>query len=112
MEQRREPRFEAEQEVRVTLLEKDQSSHAAVVKNASARGLALQMGAPAVPGAAIKIELDDAVILGEAVYCRADGDSYLVGVELDQILCGLSELGKKLQEFAAEQVQDDRWVTP
>ncbi len=86
----------------VTILGPLESRHTAVVKNASGRGLALQMPAPVSPGTALKIELEDSVILGEAVYCRTDPDSHLVGVELDQVLCGLTELGRKLQEFAAE----------
>lgn len=100
MEQRREPRFEAEQEVAVTVLGECEVQQVAKVKNASGRGLALEMPGPVAPGAAIKIQFDDAVVLGEAVYCRRSPDACLVGVELDQVLCGLTELGRKLQEFA------------
>ena len=84
----------------VTVLGQGEIRHVARVRNASARGLALEMAAPVAPGSALKIELDDSVILGEAVYCRSDPQSNLIGVELDQVLCGLAELGRKLQEFA------------
>jgi hypothetical protein len=102
MEQRRAPRFSIDQAVAVTVLGPREQRHAGKVKNASARGLALEMPAPVPPGTALKIEFDDSVVLGEAVYCRRDPESHLIGVELDQILCGLTELGRKLQEFATE----------
>jgi PilZ domain len=107
MEQRREPRFEADQAVAVTLLGETELKHSARVKNASGRGLALEMCSPVAPGTALKIEFDDAVVLGEAVYCRGAKGQHLVGVELDQMLCGLTELGRKLQEFTGEPLTGD-----
>jgi hypothetical protein len=103
MEQRREPRFEIDQPVAVTLLGGREIPLRARVKNASGRGVALEVDAPVSPGTALKIVLDDAVVLGEAVYCRKSGSSHLIGVELDQMLCGLAELGRKLQEFAVDE---------
>ncbi len=100
MEHRREPRFETDQIVAVTVLGEREVRRSARVKNASGRGLALELPCAVAPGTALQIHFDDAVVLGEAVYCRAGQDLCLVGVELDQVLCGLTELGKKLQEFA------------
>ena len=100
MENRREPRFEADQIVGITVLGESEAQLEARVKNASGRGLALETAGPVLPGTALKIEFKDSVVLGEAVYCRNGKSTYLVGVELDQVLCGLTELGKKLQEFA------------
>jgi hypothetical protein len=84
----------------VTLLGTGQPRQSARVKNASGRGLAIEMNGPVAPGTALKIELADAIVLGEAVYCRPGTEAHLVGVELDQVLCGLSELGRRLQELA------------
>ena len=99
MEKRRELRFRADQPVAVTVLGDCPSAQSAIVRNASTRGLAIEVAASIAPGSALKIELDDLAVLGEAVYCRDGTGTYLVGVELDQVLCGLTELGKKLQEF-------------
>lgn len=72
---------------------------AATVTNASARGVGL-LAPEAVPaGTAIKIEMDDTLILGESVYCKQQTGEWLIGVELNQVLTGLSELGRRLQEF-------------
>jgi hypothetical protein len=103
MNQRREPRFVAEQPVVVTVLGNPETHHTAKIKNASGRGLAIEIADPIAIGAALKIEIEDSIILGETVYCKGAPGSHLVGVELDQMLCGLTELGKRLQEFAEEE---------
>ena len=103
MDQRREPRLVADQSVAVTVLGDQETRLTARVKNASGRGLAIEMPVKVAPGTALKIELDDSILLGEAVYCQSGPESHLIGVELDQVLCGLSELGKRLQEFAEEE---------
>jgi hypothetical protein len=98
MDQRREPRFAANQSVAVTVLCEPARHEVAVIKNASGRGLAIEFTEPIEPGTALKIELEDSMILGEAVYCSGQAGRHLVGVELDQVLCGLSQLGRKLQQ--------------
>ena len=68
-------------------------------RNSSGRGLALEISQPVPLHSALKIEIEDSILLGEAIYCRQEGDAYLIGVELDQVLHGLAELGRNLQEF-------------
>ena len=46
----------------------------------------------------MKIEKDDALILGEAVYCRQEPECCVIGIELNQVLAGLNELARRLQE--------------
>ena len=83
----------------VTVLGKSGNRHTGVITNASSRGLALSVPAAIAPGTALKIEWDDAMVLGEAVFCRGGGEDYMVGVELDQMLCGLTQLSRRLSEF-------------
>jgi hypothetical protein len=99
MDQRRETRFEADQAVVVTILREQPTRLAARVRNASGRGLGLFVPCRIDPGAAIRIETDDAVVLGEAIYCRSEPDGYFIGVELDQLLVGLTELSRHLSAF-------------
>jgi PilZ domain len=100
MDQRREPRFEADGPVAVTVLGPHPVCQTARVKNASGRGLGLVVDNPITLGSALKIELDDSVILGEVAFCQGVGSSYLVGVDLDQMICGLAGLGRSLQQFS------------
>jgi hypothetical protein len=100
MEQRHEPRFVADQSVVVTVLGEHETQHSATIRNASGRGLAIEMPISLLPGTALKLEFEDSIVLGESVYCRSGPGSYLLGVQLDQMLCGLIELRSRLQEFA------------
>ena len=102
MDQRREPRFVADQAVTIVLLRDPETRVPATVINASSRGLGLTTTSAIPPGTALKIQIQDSLILGEAVYCRQEPHSWFIGVELNQVLVGLAELGRRLQEFAPE----------
>ena len=102
MSQRREPRFNAEQSLWITLFGEPDIRLPARVKNVSARGVGLELQGPVAIGSALKFELDDALLLGEVIYCRQDESSFYVGVELEQALCGLTELAKTLHAFSDE----------
>jgi hypothetical protein len=100
MDNRREPRFVTDQSVTVTLLREPQITLTGRVQNYSGRGLGLMTDTAVASGTALKIAMDDAIILGEAVFCRQEEDHYYVGIELNQVLAGLAELARRLQEFS------------
>jgi len=52
-------------------------------------------------GSAVKVEADDTLSLGEVSYCRAEGDSYVVWVELFQSLHNVAELARLAQALVA-----------
>jgi hypothetical protein len=81
---------------------------AATVKNASGRGLGLVTREPIPAGAAIRIEIEDVLVLGEAIYCRSDENGHFVGVELDQVLVGLTELGRRLEALMNPDLERER----
>ncbi|HEY1338996.1 MAG TPA: PilZ domain-containing protein [Bryobacteraceae bacterium] len=100
MEQRRAPRVPLDRPVAVTIYGELQDTQVnATVKSASTLGLSLELPIPVEPGAAIRIRVDDAILLGEAVHCRFLGKSYLVGVRLEQALSGLAELARAVAAF-------------
>jgi hypothetical protein len=99
MEQRRNTRLVLDQTVNLTILGDIEIHRTAKVKNISGRGLGLEMAHPVGVGCALKIELQDAVLLGEAMYCRSDNGAYYVGIELLQGLCGLGELSRAFGAF-------------
>jgi hypothetical protein len=100
MSQRREPRFNAEQSVWITLFGEPDIRLPARIKNVSARGIGLELQGPVAIGTALKLELDDSLLLGEVIYCRQDEASFYVGVELEQALCGLADLALALRAFS------------
>jgi len=101
MEQRREPRFAVHQRVLVTLLDNSQVKRLARIQNVSGRGVGLLMPDAVSPGAAVQIDLENEIVLGEVIYCRPEPEGYFLGVELDQVLSGLAELAARLEEFSA-----------
>ncbi len=102
MDQRRESRFEVDQSVEITILTEPRTRLSARVRNASGRGLGLTVSRPVPAGVAVRIELGDAIVLGEAIYCRGEQDQFYLGIELDQVLVGLTELGRKLTAWEGE----------
>jgi hypothetical protein len=100
--QRRETRYGSNQRVWATIYGKPDVRVPALIRNASGRGVGLEVERPIEPGAALKIEVEDGFLLGEAIYCRAEGPAFYVGVELEQALYGLVELGEIVRGFAGE----------
>ncbi len=107
MKQRRDTRFEADQPVWITIFGEPDISLPARVKNVSGRGIGLELDGPVAPGAVLKLELDDTLLLGEVIYCRQDATGYYIGVELEQSLAGLKELEIAVRGFQAEVAGED-----
>jgi hypothetical protein len=102
MDKRREPRSLAGQTVDVTVYADHLSTYSAQVRNASYRGLALFLPDAVKCGTALRVRLEDAILLGEAVHCRPEGEGYLVGVRLEQVLAGLADLARVVESFNQE----------
>jgi hypothetical protein len=60
------------------------------------------MEGPVPSGAALKIHIDDSILLGEVMYCRSIDRGYFVGVQLFEMLSGLREIGRMSNEFVAQ----------
>ncbi|HEY1497184.1 MAG TPA: PilZ domain-containing protein [Candidatus Solibacter sp.] len=99
MNQRREMRIQANQCVAITLFGEPDIRLWGRIRNISGRGIGLEMEGPVAAGTAIKVELDDALLLGEVIYCRPDQSAFYVGVELEHALCGLSELSRMVNVY-------------
>jgi|SRR5580704_10625442 hypothetical protein len=99
MEHRREQRVPTEQPVILTVLGDLEKRLIATVKNASGRGLGLIASQSVPSGAALKIEIGDAIFLGEAMYCKAMENGYYIGIELNEVLSGLAALSRMAQAF-------------
>ena len=47
----------------------------------------------------VKVEYDDNLLLGEVVYCQADGIGWLVGLRIEHGLFGLTALSAAMESF-------------
>jgi hypothetical protein len=99
MNQRREVRVQANQSVSITVLGEPDIRIPALIRNISGKGLGLEVQGPVFPGTLLRVDLQDALLLGEVIYCRRDESSYYVGVELEHSLCGLGELSRMVNAY-------------
>jgi hypothetical protein len=91
-----------DQPVVVTVLDGREIRRRSQLTNASAWGIGLEMTCAVAPGALMRIEFEDTVVLGEAVHCREFAGSYYVGVKLNQALKSLSDLAGGLDDLARQ----------
>ncbi len=54
--------------------------------NLSGRGMRIIIDRPLPVNAAVKVDLESAMLLGEVCYCVPDGGVYAIGLELEQVL--------------------------
>jgi hypothetical protein len=99
MNQRRQPRLAVNQSVAITLFGEPDFSLSGRIRNLSGKGIGLEFEEFVAAGTALRIELEDALLFGEVIFYRKDGDTYYAGVELEQALSGLGELSRILLAF-------------
>lgn len=92
MERRREPRIKTSEAAQVTLLGDSYASFPARTLDASGKGMRISLSRPVKPGSAVKVELEDSILLAEISYCVPAAEGYTAGLQVDQILTGLKEL--------------------
>jgi hypothetical protein len=99
MESRQQPRFEIHQEITLTLLGEVETVLPGKVVKVSGTGMCLLSSQALVPGAALKIEMADTLVLGEVIYCRPQGAGYQMGIALDQALYHTRDLATLAQRL-------------
>jgi hypothetical protein len=93
VERRREPRFQTNATVTVTVLNTlEQPAMSGLVSDMSGRGLRLTVPHPIPYGAAVKVEGNDMLVLGDVSRCQPAGSGYTVGLALTHSLTMLAEL--------------------
>lgn len=102
MERRREVRFTTCQPVRLTVLGAEPSGsrdtrYTGFILDYSGRGIRVQIPGKIVVGAAVRVDIDDEILLGEACYCQAVEGGAIVGLELEQSLGHLSDLNRLMR---------------
>ena len=92
VERRREPRFEAQKRIILTLLGESNTTLPAMTVDMSGNGMAFVVNRAIPLGALVKVESDDSLILGEICHCSPQSNGFLVGLEIKQWLGNLEEL--------------------
>jgi hypothetical protein len=94
MERRREARIRTDKPVELTVLGNEESSGPAQAIEFSGHGLQLVIHRPIPVNAAVKVEGDDWMMLGEVCYCRQEGIHFVAGLKIEQTLENLQELAE------------------
>lgn len=100
MDQRAEPRINAEKEVQITVLGGEPAKFAARVVNLSGRGMRLLAGRALDVGSPVGVEWDDSLMLGDVCYCESTPEGYAVGLELEQRLFQTADLARLAGQLA------------
>ncbi|HEX4593860.1 MAG TPA: PilZ domain-containing protein [Bryobacteraceae bacterium] len=94
MERRREARIRTDKPVELTVLGCAEASGPAQAIEFSGSGLQLVLHRPIPVNAAVKVEGEDWIMLGEVCYCRPEGIHFVAGLKIDQTLENLEELSR------------------
>ena len=102
MDQRSEPRFSVDGPVKVTVLTEPETTLTGRIENLSGKGMRLVLDAAIPVGAPIRVDLDGTLLLGEACYCRQEGDRCAAGVQLEHTLTLSEDLARLMRQLLAE----------
>lgn len=112
MDRRREPRFETSTRVRVTLLGDDEVALDGRMVEISDCGMRLMLDRPLPVSAAVRVDYDDTLLLGEVCHATQQGEDYVVGLALDQVLHELTKLNQLAQAFLDDSPASARSKNP
>jgi hypothetical protein len=75
----------------------------AEVMDFSGRGMRLRTSFDIPAGTAVRIDIDNSLLLGEVCHCVQVDDHYEAGIKLDQVLSGLCDLEQINRNLVGEQ---------
>jgi hypothetical protein len=111
MGQRRDFRFDTNQPVGVTILggaSQDDTHLKGCMVNLSGRGLSLTTESGIPVGSAVRIDVNDNILLGEVCHSRQTGQSgFVCGVQLEQGLTSVEDLARLVARLMGEARQPD-----
>ncbi len=75
---------------------------AAKIINLSGRGVSLAVDETIAMGEAVRIDLDDSLLLGEICYCRPESGSFVIGIEMSNVIPAMTDLRKLVAAIMQE----------
>jgi hypothetical protein len=90
------------QQVRVTILGEEQGTTSARIVRASPYRAEIAAVRRITAGTPVRVDADDAMLLGEVSRCRRDDAQFILSVELDQVIPSMSDLGRLVSAVMTE----------
>jgi hypothetical protein len=103
MEKREEARIPFDQSVELTVLSDEPVSMHARISNLSGRGMRVVVDDPIPLDTAVRIDMDNSLILGEVCYCERIEGHWAVGVEMEHSLSDLRGLCQLVSRLLQEE---------
>jgi hypothetical protein len=101
VERRKQTRYDVVQAVQVTILDEPPVKLNGRIVNVSGGGFQIHTDGPIRLNSAVRVDLTDAVLLGEVCYCCQESDGlYAIGMESQQILSHTSEFAKLMKSLS------------
>lgn len=96
MDRRKEPRLAVSRKVSLTLLsfhaQQEEKRYEATILDVSGRGMSIEISVLLPSGSAVRIDIDQQVILGEVCHCHLDDTgTYIVGLECKQMMANKNQ---------------------
>lgn len=114
MERRIASRFRTDQAVTVTDLENNDQPIQGTLVNLSDHGFGLVLEAPLPINAAVRVDIHDAVLLGEVCYCQPlpGGSGYAIGIRAEHVLTDCNELAALMRSLEGESPETESAPQP
>lgn len=103
MDLRTETRVPVQRPVKLTVLGDEPQEYQALLSNVSGRGLRVLVDAPVPLDSAVRVDLEDSIILGEVCYCEPFGGQWALGLEMEQALSDLRGLCRLVERLLQEE---------
>jgi len=96
------PGLETDSPVQVTVLDDTDAVSSGRITQSSSENVSLIAEKPAQPGAAIKLEGDDVLFLGEVSSCHSEDAGFAIDVEIHHALYNTRELARLAKRLLDE----------
>ena len=110
VERRKEFRYPANRRAQVRILSEESSGSdielPCVLLNMSGQGVSIRLDRAIPASAAVRIDLNDSILLGEVCHCEPSGDSFDCGVRLDQALTSVTDLARLMSSIMGESARN------
>ena len=102
MERRLHPRTQVQFEARLTNRAKAEQSFLGRLCDLSESGLSVVLPVPFEPADLVELEVADSLLVGRVIYSNPENGSFRIGIEIDKVKLGNSDLSNLLQQTLME----------
>jgi hypothetical protein len=108
MERRQHERFRVQFEARITKLDEKRQAVLGRVTDASNSGLSILLPLAVKPQDLLQFEIADSVMYAHVIHAAPEGVEFRVGVEVEQVLLGTTELAGLLKKTLIDAMPDTK----